>query len=77
MKPIQFPEQTMILAKDQPEYQPLPIHIGEVPEVTMTSCWQLTLWERVKLLFTGKLWIMQLTFGNRLQPQLPTIKKPL
>ena len=26
MKIIEFPEQTLVIAKDQPEYQPLPAH---------------------------------------------------
>ena len=74
MKPIEFEGQTNILAKDQPEYQPLPIAICVNGEAI--SCWKLSLWERIRLLFTGKLWLMQLTFGDRFQPQLPSIGKP-
>jgi hypothetical protein len=27
-------------------------------------------------LFTGEFWFIQLTFGHKLQPQLPTLDKP-
>jgi len=73
MTPIEFPEHTIVLAKDQPEYQPLPVfNDGQ----QMISCWKLTLRERLTLLFTGKLWLRQLTFGGPLQPQLPQTEYP-
>jgi hypothetical protein len=76
MNPIEFKGQTAVLGKNQP-YRPLPVHInrdgGNYP---VTSCWKLTFRERVKLLFTGRLWLQQLTFGKLLQPQLPSLEKP-
>ena len=73
MKPIEFEQQTCVLAKDQPQYQPLPVYDdGE----QMISCWSLTWWERLSLLLTGRLWLRQLTFGRQLQPQLPEVKAP-
>lgn len=78
MQPIEFDEQTVVLAKDQPQYRPLPVHVGSLEAGRpLTSCWQLTWKERVKLLFTGKLWFQQLTYGERLQPQLPLVDKPV
>lgn len=75
MKPISFPEQTLVFAKDQPEYIPLPAHrsshLGRA-----TFCWQLTWRERLKLLVTGKIWHQALTFGQPLQPQLLMVEKP-
>ena len=54
MKPIEFKEQTHIIAKDQPEYLPLPAHINlEDPYGTMTFCWKLSWKEKIKLLFKG------------------------
>jgi hypothetical protein len=73
MKPIEFPQQTSILAENQPEYVPLPV-FSDGQE--MISCWSLTLLDRLTLLFTGKLWLRQLTFGNLLQPQLPMVEYP-
>jgi hypothetical protein len=73
MTPIEFPQQTMILAKDQPQYQPLPVFMDGVETV---SCWRLTIVERLTLLFTGKLWLRQMNFEQPLQPQLPTVEYP-
>lgn len=75
MKLITFPEANIVLAKDQPQYEPLPACV--FMDGTMLSCWHLTLWERVKLLWRGKLWLMQLTFHSPLQPQLPSVDKPV
>jgi len=36
---------------------------------------QLTFWERVTLLFTGKLWCGLLTFGKPLQPSRFSVRK--
>lgn len=73
MKPTTFPEQTCVLAEDQPEYQPLPVcRIGD----EVISCWELTLWDRLLVFFTGRIWLRQLTFGELLQPQLPQVESP-
>ena len=68
MSPIKFAEQNRLLAKDQKEYLPLPVH--QTQDGLVISCWRLTWWDRLKLLFTGRLWLMQLTFGEPLQPQV-------
>jgi hypothetical protein len=74
MNPIVFAEQTTILAEHQPEYRPLPVCVAEDGEVI--SCWRFTWRERFRLLFGGKLWLRQLTFGSPLQPQLPQVEDP-
>lgn len=76
MKLIEFPEQTLVIAKDQPQYHPMPAHLVRNKEVTIICCWKLTLWERIIILFTGKMWHNMMTFGNKLQPQLLTVEKP-
>lgn len=76
MKAISFPEQTLIIAKDQPEYQPIPAHV-DYQESIVTFCWKLTLLERLKLLFAGKLWHQVMTFHKELQPIRLIVKKPL
>ena len=73
MKPIEFPEQNVIWAKNQKEYQPLPAHTDQRQTV---SCWKLEWRERIKLFFTGKLWLQQMNFGEPLQPQFMTVDKP-
>ena len=67
MTPVSFPEQTVVFAKDQPEYLPLPAHVDE--HGCVTFCWQLSWRDRLRLLVTGKLWHQVLTFGRPLQPQ--------
>lgn len=76
MKPVMFKEFTHVLAKDQPQYLPLPVHRDKDGHV-VTSCWKLTFWERIKILYTGKLWLQQLTFGTSLQPQRPFVHKEI
>ena len=76
MKPIEFPEQNVVFAKDQPEYLPLPaFHNKESKEGEVISCWKATWKERFKFLFTGKLWINELSFNKPLTPILTTLNK--
>ena len=39
------------------------------------SCWQLTVWERIKLLFTGKIWLW-VWYGNTSPPVCVDIENP-
>ena len=71
MKPIEFPEQTIVFAKDQPEYLPLPAH--KTTDGQVTSCWQFTFKERLRVLFGAKLYWRQLTFNKPLQPVKPSL----
>jgi hypothetical protein len=74
MKPIDFPESNATLAKEQPEYIPLPVHRSA--DGIVTSCWQFTWLERIKILFGGRIWLSQMTFGKLLQPQKPQVDWP-
>ena len=77
MKLISFPEQTVIIAKDQPQYLPIPAYkFPDDPEGRIVCCWKLNWYDRFGLLFTGRIWHQILTFHLPLQPQLLTIKKP-
>ncbi len=73
MKPIEFPEQTQIWAENQPPYLPLPAYTNDAETI---SCWALTWRERLKMVFTGRLWLRQMNFGEALQPQAPTADCP-
>jgi hypothetical protein len=73
MEPIEFPEQTVVWAKDQPPYLPLPAYTNETETI---SCWKLTWKERWNVLVLGRLWLRQLNFGAPLQPQCPSIASP-
>lgn len=73
MTPINFPEQNTTYAKDQPEYLPLP---ALTDGTTCITCWRLTWRERLRVLFSGRLWLSQLHFGSPLQPQRPSVERP-
>ena len=68
-----------VLAKDQPQYLPLPVAHLEYGDGTrsMISCYRLTWRERFRILFSGKVWWEQLTFGEALQPQKMYTQEPL
>lgn len=73
MKPIEFSEQTLVIAKDQPEYLPLPAYVDS--EGLVTFCWQLSWKERLQLLWSGCIWHQVMTFSSSLQPQLLLTEK--
>lgn len=75
MKPINFPEVNVTYAKDQPEYQPLPAFKSDDPMGQVVSCWELSLKERFRILFTGKLWVMLASFHRPLTPSFLSTKK--
>lgn len=76
MKPIEFQGHNKVFAKDQPPYLPLPVHASDY-DGAVTSCWSLSMRERLKMLFTGRLWLQQLAFGKPLQPQKPSADRPI
>ena len=75
MKPVDFPQSTDVLAKDQPEYLPLPVHYDRATGV-MTSCWEMTWFERLRCLVSGRVFVSQMTFGRALQPQVLKLDPP-
>jgi len=77
MKPIFFPESNLTLAKDQPQYMPLPVHrVPNDPTGRVVSCWKLNWRERLDVLLQGKVWQQTLTFNRNLQPQLLSTIQP-
>lgn len=77
MKPVKFKEVNITLGKDQPEYQPLPAYIRAGDGGEAITCWKLTLWERIKLLFTCRVYISTYTFNCAFQPILPVVHKKI
>lgn len=75
MKLIEFPGQTVVIARDQPQYHPMPAHVDVAGVVT--CCWALTLVERLKILVGGKIWHQLHTFGSAVQPQRLDVDKPI
>lgn len=77
MKIIEFPEQTVTYAENQPQYLALPAHrFKDDPQGRIACCWSLTLRERLRVLFSGAIWQQVLTFNQPLQPQKLTVEKP-
>jgi len=75
MKPIKFKEQNIIYAENQPEYLPLPAFKNKSDKGEVITCWRLSLSERIRLLFTGRIWLELLSFNKPLTPSLPSTKK--
>jgi len=76
MKPIQFKEVNKVYAKNQSEYLQLPVYEDSEQGGRVFHCWKLSALERIKILFTGKLWINVLNFHKPLQPIKPMIDSP-
>lgn len=74
MNIVKFKECNITFAKNQPEYKPLPALKTEDGKVV--TCWKPSVMERLKILFTGKIWLNILTFNEPLQPLLMTVNKP-
>jgi len=77
MKIINFPEANSIHAKNQPEYLPLPSYKTKTPDGLVTSCWKLTFWDAIRLMFGAKIWVTLMTHNNPLQPQLLQISSEM
>lgn len=75
MTPIRFKECNITFGADQPEYQPLPAFRDE--DGNVVSCWRLSWRERIRLLFTGRIYLVTLTFKAPIQPILPTLTNPI
>ena len=75
MKPIEFKDQNVIFAKDQPEYQPLPALRLNTPEGEVISCWRMSIKERIKVLFTGHIWLSLMSFNKPLTPSYMSVSR--
>lgn len=92
MQAIEFPQQTFILAKDQPEYTPLPVHAtiedvqytdenGKVQTAKdvvteLTACFKLSPEEIAQVIATGELWYTQCVYGKQFQPVRMSVLSP-
>lgn len=73
---VHFRGENVVMAKDQPEYRPMPAYREYTREGRLTCCWSLSLRERLRVLFTGRIWQSVLTFNQQLQPQLLEVDRP-
>ena len=75
MKPIEFPQQTMVLAKDQPQYDPFPVYYHKLEQACI-GCFELSDKERQDIADGKPLWLWQWTFGKPFQPVALTTENP-
>lgn len=75
MRPINFKHQNVVFAEDQPEYQPLPALKFDTPQGEVVSCWKMTFKERIKVLFTGKVWLSLMSFNKPLTPSIVAVNR--
>ena len=73
MKAIKFKECNTVYAKNQSEYYSLPVH--RTDDGVVTSCWQLSFRQRLKVLITGHIFLQILTFNKPLQPLKMSVNK--
>lgn len=67
----------VMVAKDQPEYQTLPTAFVKGAEGMRVTRWKLTWRERIRVLFSGSLWLSLLTFNGPLQPSMIYTECPI
>lgn len=75
MNPVEFPQQTMVLAKNQPQYTPFPVHF-DARLGACIGCFELNDEERAAIAAGGKIWLWQYTFGHPFQPVALTTDDP-
>lgn len=76
MKPVKFKGANVTFAEDQPQYQPLHALRLKDEKGTVVSCWTFGFWERIQVLFFGRVWLRLCTFGRPLQPQMLSVECP-
>lgn len=77
MKAVAFEGHNDVLAKDQPQYQQLPVYMEpDKPEFPITACFQLDKQELEEIAKTGLIWHTQWTFRSPFQPVSMTTACP-
>lgn len=77
MKPIRFSESNAVYAKNQPQYEPLPVLVqddGIYRNNCVTSLWKPTIKERIQILFGKNIYHHQIVYGGALQPVKLTLE---
>ncbi len=76
MDTIEFPEVVLTIAKDQPQYRPIPAYFYQAEPGRLVFCWKLNEIERAEVNRTGVIWHIVQTGGRGLQPQMLLASKP-
>lgn len=75
MKAIEFKHQNVVFAKDQPEYFPLPALKLNSENGEVISCWKMCFKDRIKVLFTGVVWLSLMSFNKPLTPSYISVNR--
>ncbi len=70
----EFPQQNIVIAENQDEYNSLPALVSE--DGAVTCCFQLDEAEIKQVKETGEIWLTVLTFGRPLQPINTSVLDP-
>ncbi len=68
MKPVYFEKHNKVYAKNQLPYIPLPVYEDAEQGGRVFHCWSLSFFEKIHVLFTGKVWVNVCNFNQPLQP---------
>ncbi len=63
-------------AEHQDQYENLPTYKYDDAEGTVLSRWKLSWRERLRILFTGDMYLRVMTFNRPLQPVMLQVEKP-
>lgn len=77
MKPIEFEGSNCVYAEEQEEYLSLPAYKHGDNQGSVSACWKVTFREKLKILFTGKIYITLLSFGKPLTPHRLEVNSPI
>ncbi len=75
-RPVVLEDSETLVALHQEQYETLPVVVGKLPYVPVTSRWTFSLEERIAISRGADLWLTQLTFGQALQPVKLSTEKP-
>lgn len=75
MIPIKHKHVNKTYAENQPEYLPLPVVALESKQGEVIACWKGNFRERLKFLFTGKMWVLICTFNQPLAPSSVSVNR--
>ena len=75
MKPKKFKGSNTVFAINQDEYENLPALRMESKKGEVIICMGLSLKERIRVMFRGRIWVSFLTFNKPLTPTFLSTKK--
>jgi len=76
MRPIKPHGYDAVFGQGQDEYIPLPVYRHDDSWKCVSACWYLNWRERIKVLFTGRIYTTLPTFGKPLTPQKVAVDNP-